>query len=79
MEVMVKQLVPERNSLQEKIRRLERESDESAVDAVKEELKELQELLSSHSIDKWLSLVTKVYFYRDSSEDEPEISVEYRL
>ena len=76
---MHRQLIPQRDSLQETINRLESESDESAVDAVKEELKELQELLSSHSIDKWLSLVTKVYFYRDSSEDEPEISVEYRL
>ena len=76
---MHRQLIPQRDSLQEKILRLESESDESAVDDVKEELKELQELLASHSIDKWLSLVTKVYFYRENSSEEPEITVKYRL
>ena len=79
MEVMVKQLVPERDSLKEKINRLENESDESAIDVVRAELKELQELLASHNIEKWLSLVTKVYFYRENTKDEPEISVKYRL
>ena len=79
MEVMVKQLVPERDSLQESINRLESESDESTVDTVREELKQLQELLSSHSIESWLSIVDKVYFYRDSADEIPVINVEYKI
>ena len=76
---MHKQLIPQRDSLKEKIRRLESESEESTVDTVKDELKQLQELLASHSIESWLSIVDKVYFYRDSADEIPVINVEYKI